>query len=117
MGSNPCMQVTIVGNPLDLVGDATTERYRSALSICVKDRGVDALFVIVLYQTPLIGKDVADVIASFGKGKKPLVVVATGGEFTKSLTRNLEDKGIAVYNFPEDAIVAMDKLIWYNRKK
>ena len=59
-----------IRNPLDLVGDATTERYGSALNVCVKDKGVDALFVIVLYQTPLIGKDVADVIASFGKGKK-----------------------------------------------
>lgn len=107
-----------VHNPLDLVGDATTDRYRVALEICVQDEGIDAILLIALYQTPLITTDIVEVISEMHRQtKKPIVVVSTGGEFTENLSDALEESGLPTFSFPERALAAMNKLVWYETKK
>ncbi|MBX4196814.1 CoA-binding protein [Candidatus Pacearchaeota archaeon] len=107
-----------VHNPLDLVGDATTERYKIALEACSKDDGIDAILLIVLYQTPLITTDIVEVIGEMHREtKKPIVVVSTGGEFTQNLSYSLADSGLPTFSYPENAVKALDKLAWYEQKK
>src|SRR5690606_16121081 len=38
------------GNPLDIIGDATAERYRHAVTDCMQDEGVDGVLVILTAQ-------------------------------------------------------------------
>ncbi len=107
-----------VHNPLDLVGDATTDRYKVALETTIQDKNVDAILLIVLYQTPLITTDIVEVIGELHKEtKKPIIVVSTGGEFTENLSESLQEQGLPTFGFPENAIKAMDKLAWYYQKK
>lgn len=107
-----------VGNPLDLLGDATTERYKAALEAAMNDNNVDAIVLVVLYQTPRITTDVIDVITEMNaRKKKPMVVVSTGGEFTELLRRNLEMAGIATFEYPEEAVKAMSALVGYYGSK
>ena len=107
-----------IGNPLDLGGDATTERYRIALENCIKDKNVDFVLLIVLYQTPLITTDIVEVISEYQReNKKPMIVVSTGAEFTRNLSKSLEERGICTFSYPEDAIAALDKLMWYQMKR
>lgn len=105
-------------NPLDLVGDATTDRYKIALETALKDKNIDAILLIVLYQTPLITTDIVEVISELHQEyPKPLIVVSTGAEFTKNLSHALEENSIPVFQFPEDAIKALNKLAWYESKR
>jgi acetate---CoA ligase (ADP-forming) len=107
-----------IGNPLDLVGDATNERYEIALEACLKDKNVDGIFLIVLYQTPLIDSGIVKIISSAHESsKKPIVVVSTGADFTEKLSDSVEEKGLPTFDFPEDAITAIDKLIWWENKR
>ena len=46
-------------------------------------------------------------------GKKPIVVVSTGGEFTELLSRSLMERGLPVFYFPTEAITALDKVVEY----
>jgi len=109
--------LVVVSNPMDLIGDATTERYRVAMDACLSDKQVDMLLVILLYQTPLITSDVVDVVKeAFTNTKKPLFVVSTGGEFTDVHKRNLEEFGIPCFSFPERAVKAMKILVDYYNK-
>ncbi|MBI4440846.1 CoA-binding protein [Candidatus Woesearchaeota archaeon] len=106
-----------VHNPLDLAGDATTERYRVALEAVLADKNVDMLLVIVLYQTPLITTDIVDIIIELNDlKKKPICVVSTGGEFTEVLKKSLEQNGVPCYTFPEQAVGALRQLYTYNAK-
>ncbi len=106
-----------IRNPLDLMGDATNERYKAALEAGLNDSEIDVVLLMILYQTPLITENATDLIMEYEqKSGKPIVVVSTGGEFTESLSRRLERKGIATFSFPEDAINALDKVVWYNKK-
>jgi len=109
--------LVVVSNPMDLIGDATTERYRVAMDACLSDKQVDMLLVILLYQTPLITSDVVDVVKeAFTNTKKPLFVVSTGGEFTDVHKRNLEEFGIPCFSLPERAVKAMKILVDYYNK-
>lgn len=103
-----------IGNPLDLLGDATTERYRDALNLTLADKNVDGVLLIALYQTPLLTTEIVEVITeAHHTSKKPIVVVSTGGEFTELLSKSLMERGIAVFNFPEETIAALDKVVAY----
>ncbi|MBS3093591.1 CoA-binding protein [Candidatus Pacearchaeota archaeon] len=106
-----------IGNPLDLVGDADPRRYEIALDQIMHDKNVDTVLVIVLYQTPLITKDVIDVIKNFKlKSSKSLIVISTGGDFTRLLSLQLEKDSIPVFQYPENAIKALDKVAGYYNK-
>jgi acetyltransferase len=37
-------------NPVDIIGDATPERYREAIDLCLQDPGVDGAIVILTPQ-------------------------------------------------------------------
>ena len=107
-----------IGNPLDLVGDATTHRYVTALEECVKDNNVGGLLIIILYQTPLITTDIVNVIGEFrDKTDKPIAVISTGGEFTEVLSERLKEMGVPVFGFPQEAVRAIDKVAEYYLKK
>ncbi|MBI2451468.1 CoA-binding protein [Candidatus Pacearchaeota archaeon] len=106
-----------IHNPLDLLGDATTERYKVALENCIKDKNIDAILLIVLYQTPLITTDIVEIISeSHMETKKPIIIVSTGAEFTQTLSRALEKNGLPTFTYPTNAINAIDKVVWYQEK-
>ena len=109
-----------IANPLDLIGDATAERYQAAISACLEDRNIDIVLVILLYQTPLLSTDVVNyIIEANDMKKKPVVVVSTGGEFTELLSDNLEKNNIPCFDFPDSAVGAIKQLVDYhiNKKK
>ncbi|MBI2547326.1 MAG: CoA-binding protein [Candidatus Aenigmarchaeota archaeon] len=111
-------QLINIVNPLDLVGDATSGRYRLSINACMRDKNIDILLVIVLVQTPLIATDIVDVITEANDlKKKPIIVVSAGGEFTEIMRRNLESNGIPTYTYPEDAVRAVQQLAKYYKNK
>lgn len=106
--------IAIVSNPMDLAGDADTNRYKLAIQTALDDTSVDVILIILLYQTPLITTDVLDVVTEFNNfKKKPIVVVSTGGEFTQVLKKSLEENGVPCFTFPEEAVKAIRELVRY----
>jgi acyl-CoA synthetase (NDP forming) len=107
-------EYSTVRNPLDLVGDADVERYRTALNAISSDSNVGIILVIVLLQTSFIESDVVDAITesqvTYGK---PTVVCTIGGDFTQILVKMLEENRIPSYTTPERAVNAINALIKY----
>ena len=107
-------EYSTVRNPLDLVGDADVERYRTALNVVSSDPNVGIILVIVLLQTSFIESDVVDAITeSYVTYGKPTVVCTIGGDFTQILVKMLEENKIPSYPTPERAINAINALIRY----
>ncbi len=103
-----------VENPLDLVGDADTERYEQALDILATDDAIDGLIVIPLLQPLPLDSDVIDTIVNVNEEfHKPLVVCMTGGEYTDLHAKNLEKNEVAAYSAPDRAAAAMHALYRY----
>ncbi|MBI2173056.1 MAG: CoA-binding protein [Candidatus Aenigmarchaeota archaeon] len=108
----------VTSNPIDLLGDASTQMYRDAIELCLNDRNIDAIIVITLYQTPRLGTDVVGSIIELNKlSKKPIITVSTGGEFTRILKMEMEKNGIPSYDYPDEAVNSMKQLVEYCRGK
>ncbi|MDY6769423.1 MAG: CoA-binding protein [Candidatus Nanohaloarchaea archaeon] len=103
-----------VENPLDLVGDADTERYERSLEVLGRDDAIDGLIVIPLLQPLPLDSDVIDTIVNFREEyAKPVVVCMTGGEYTDLHAENLEKNEVAAYPSPQRAADAMQALYQY----
>lgn len=105
----------IVHNPIDLTGDATTERYKKALDIVFKDKTISGVVVIALFQIPTLGEDILDVLKDCKMYGKPLTVTACGGAWTMERARKIEAFGIPVYPTPERAVNSMWALYEYGQ--
>jgi acetyl coenzyme A synthetase (ADP forming)-like protein len=109
-----------VSNPMDLVGDADEHRYEKAVQAALSDPAADAVLCLVLFSIPAIGKGLVSKLAALKKtAKKPLVVAATGSQFTENMRKELEKQGIPTYKYPEIAAASLSALWRYStyRKK
>jgi acetate---CoA ligase (ADP-forming) len=104
-------------NPLDLVGDATAERYAAALDILLADFSCAGVIVIQTLQTMTRPIDTAKAIELAAKKHpdKPIVCSFLGGRFSNSGVRYLEAAGIPNVPDVRRAVVSMHALI--ERKK
>ena len=103
-------------NPVDMIASAGAAEYRSCLRVVLADPNVD--MVLAIQVTPPISDtiDVLDAIleAARDAGNKPIVVVMMATEETYPKIRERAHT-IAVYQFPESAVLALSKLWEYAR--
>ncbi|MFN4088833.1 MAG: CoA-binding protein, partial [Alphaproteobacteria bacterium] len=83
-------------NPVDIIGDATGERYGAALDALLDDPGLDALLVLncptAVASSEEAAQAVVDTLAARGgRGRKPLVLTSWVGEFAAAAGRRLDD--------------------------
>jgi len=102
-------------NPVDILGDATAERYRLALEAVFSDEFVDSVVVILTPQAmtqPLeTAKHIVDLNSRFPR--VPVFAVFMGGERVEEAVRLLKDAGIPVYSNPEDAASTIAGIVRY----
>jgi len=101
-------------NPLDIIGDADAQRYEKSLQLLIADKNIDAILVILLFQTPALDSSVTEIIAQAAQfSKKPIVCVSTGGEYTEAQRRQLDSMGVPTCSSPSSAMRALSKFIAY----
>ncbi|ACS32720.1 acetate--CoA ligase family protein [Thermococcus gammatolerans] len=100
-------------NPIDVIGDAPSSRYEIAMRYALEDPNVDVLVVIALFQSPALDEGIIDAVERMKAYGKPIVFVAPGGDFPHKMARNIEQKGIPVYETTEDAVDAVYALVKY----
>lgn len=95
-----------VANPVDLVGDATAERYSAALAALG-----DGETSFLIHLTPQAATDsigVARAILGATRGwRSTVLAVFAGGARVRAGAQLLEDGGIPCYGFPERAVGAL----------
>ncbi len=102
-------------NPVDLTGDANTERYEKSLNAVFKNKEIDGVVCIVLMQIPTLEEDVLTVLRDTKIYGKPITICATGGRWTTDRMKKLEAFGIPVYQTPERAVRALRVLYEYGK--
>ncbi len=86
------------GNPCDITGSANADDYRFAIQAFMDDPNVDIVMPWFVFQDDPLEETIVDVLASFQKqGKKPILVGAMGGPFTKKISERIEDANVPVY--------------------
>ncbi len=101
-------------NPIDILGDATSERYQKALEICLKDKNVDGVLVILTPQAMTNPTQVAECIIEGAKAsKKPVLASWTGGAKVQEGRELFANSKVAHFSTPEVAVDAFSFLAKY----
>ncbi|MFZ2087594.1 MAG: acetate--CoA ligase family protein, partial [Desulfobaccales bacterium] len=104
------------GNPVDILGDATHERYFKTLQVCLQAPELAGLVIILTHQAMTDPVKIAQVIVpEVKKQGKPVLAVWMGGEDVAEGVHILSDGGVPVYETPEQAIDTFMAMFSYTR--
>ncbi|MFO7965080.1 MAG: acetate--CoA ligase family protein [Desulfobacterales bacterium] len=108
-------------NPVDIIGDAAPERYENALWAVIRDEGVDGALVILTPQSMTNALETAKAIARIARrSHKPILCSFMGIVDVSAGVKYLQEQGIPVFRFPEEAAKAFGVLYkyanWLNRQ-
>jgi acetyltransferase len=103
------------GNPIDILGDATPERYQKALDIALKDPYSDGLLVILTPQAMTNPSATAQQLQNLATASpKPILASWMGGEGITTGELMLNAAQIPTYRYPDSA-ARLFNLMWkYN---
>lgn len=102
-------------NPIDILGDATPERYHQAITTCLPEKSIDGILTI-LVPLPMTHalKTAEQVIAAAKKfPNKPLLATWMGEEQVKSSWKLFSENNLPSFSTPEAAIEAFSYLADY----
>ncbi len=104
------------GNPIDVLGDANSERYAEAIKACLADRNVDGILVIYAPQAILRPDVLAEsVVAMAKRSAKPVITAWVGGKYIESGRDIFLKNNIPTYGSPEDAVKTYLHMYNYHR--
>jgi acetyltransferase len=93
------------GNPVDVLGDADSERFVAALKACLADHAVNGALVIYTPQGNARPDQMAEQVAAIAKtSAKPVITVLMGGETVEGGRAVFRNAGVPCYETPEDAV-------------
>ena len=105
-----------IHNPVDIIGDAPSDRYEHALRAVIKDKGVDGALVILTPQSMTNALGTAQAIVRVARGaQKPIICCFMGIVDVSAGVKYLQENGYPVYRFPESAAKAFGALYRYSR--
>ena len=106
-------------NPIDLLGDAKSDRYKAAVEACLEDDGVDGLLIIYTDQAVTESELIAETVVKTLKEKniqgKTVLTSFIGYEAVEEANRFFNANNIPTYETPEDAIKTYMYMYQYNR--
>lgn len=110
-----------VYNPIDVIGDARSDRYRIGLQAALNDPNVDAALVLFTPQAGSEPEETARVIIELAQGQtKPIVTSYMGAASIGPALQILNEHRIPNYAFPERAIAALRAMVnqrrWIDRE-
>ncbi len=105
------------GNPINILGDASPERWQRSIEVCLSAREIKALVIILVPQSMGHALAVSEIVLELlsGKPHPPIFAVWMGGENAEEGRQVLNKAGIPTYETPERAIAAFKHMYSYKR--
>jgi acetyltransferase len=95
-------------NPIDILGDARADRYRTVVEICLNDENIDGILIIYTPQSVGDSAEVAKTIAELVKTKvyqnKTILTSFMGFGAVEEANRIFNENNIPTYSTPEQAV-------------
>jgi len=99
-------------NPIDIIGDATPERYKNVLKIIEKEKFYDFLFLALTPQTMANPEEVARLLVKFHKKTKiPCFGCFMGGNTVKRAKKILKENNLLNFKEPSYGIEVVSKMV------
>lgn len=105
-------------NPVDIVGDATPERYAATLAACLADANVDGVLTILTPQAMTDPTQAARVVIEAAqKTDKPIVTCWMGETQVREARLLFKGAGIPTFRTPEPAVELFSQISAYYRNQ
>jgi len=105
-------------NPVDILGDASSDRYGVAARILLADENVDGLLVLLTPQGMTDPGSCADeIIAATGESRKPVLACWLGAKLVRDGRDRFTAAGIPTFPSPEAGVEAFGYLAAYRRNQ
>jgi len=104
-------------NPIDLLEEATPERFRAVLDICFKDKIASGFLIIYTPQGATEPSAIAKIVNDLSKQTRKPVIVSLIGEDTQcwKARKNLQRNGIPAFGTPEQAVATFMHMYSYTQ--
>jgi acetyltransferase len=100
-----------IHNPIDVLGDARSDRYQATFNIILEDHNVDMILVILTPQSMTDTENVAEAIVDMKKKTdKPVVAVFIGDTLVGQGRAKLHASQVAVFATPEEGTKTLGSL-------
>jgi acetyltransferase len=94
-------------NPIDILGDATPDRYRAVVETCLADEGIDGVLVMLTPQAMTAPTQAAEgVIEAAGKQEKPVLTCWMGERLVAEGRGAFIKAQLPTFSNPESALQA-----------
>ncbi len=101
-------------NPVDVIGDASADRYQAALDAVASDSGVDAILSLATPQAMTDLEKFAQAVVEVGRGAgKPILAAFMAEASLLEANKILLRGGIPDFPFPDEAIKAIEAMVRY----
>ena len=106
-------------NPIDILGDAKADRFKTVVEACLNDENVDGVLIIYTPQAvaePVeIAKSIVDLIRTRGYQNKTILTSFMGHGAVEEANRVFSENSIPTYQAPEQAIKTYLYMYQYKR--
>jgi len=104
------------GNPIDVLGDAKPELYKTAVDLCLQDENVDGIILVLTPQSMTDLYGIAKKIVELpNRSRKTILASWMGEKDVKVGCDVLKDGGIPCFRIPEDAVKTFMNMYSYSR--
>jgi acetyltransferase len=96
------------GNPVDVLGDARSERYKAAVEACLNDENIDGILIVFTQQAVSesveIAKNIIELVRAKSYQNKTILTSFMGYGAVQEANSILNANNIPTYSTPEQAI-------------
>jgi len=107
------------GNPIDVLGDAKAERYKTAVEACLNDENIDGMLIIFTQQAVSesveIAKNIVELVRNKTYQNKTILTSFMGFGAVQEANSILNANNIPTYTTPEQAIKTYMYMYNYQR--
>lgn len=107
------------GNPIDVLGDAGAEQYKTAVEACLNDENIDGVLIIFTQQAVSkaveVAKTIVEVVKSKAYQNKTILTSFMGYGAVQEANSILNANNIPTYSTPENAIKTYMYMYQYER--
>ncbi|MCR4275481.1 MAG: acetate--CoA ligase family protein [Candidatus Wolfebacteria bacterium] len=105
-----------INNPVDIIGDALSDRYAKTLNILTKEKNIDAIIAVLTPQMMTQAEETAKLLGEFAK-KKPILPVFIGGQAIYKALLEFKKNGLVNFGDSRDVVEILDVMIQHNSKE
>ncbi len=112
----PATYVIGTGNPVDVTGGANADDYRYAIEKFMDDPNVDIVMPWFVFQDDPLDEGIIAYLGEFSsQRKKPIIVGANGGPYTRKISALIEKHNVPVYDDIRDWVCAAAGLFHWGK--